>query len=124
VGLRSILIDSVEVWRPTVTQATSGAAQATYIKIASDVKVRLVDRSTNEKLVQGKEDNVSTHLLMCGPGEDIQADDDCRMRVGQTQYVFRVNTIDDSWRVKSLHHQQAMVTLISKTGFSREPKIL
>lgn len=122
-GLRATFIDVVEIWRPAVTQATSGAAQATYSPITRSAKVRIMDRGDNERLVQGKEDNVSTHVLLCGATEDIRSDDDVRLRVGQTQFVFRVNTTGDAWRVRSLHHQTAMVTLISKGGFSREAKL-
>lgn len=107
-----------------MTQATSGAATASYKLVADAVQARIIDRSSNERLVQGMEDNISTHVLVCGAAEDIKPDDDCRMRVGTTEFVFRVNTVAAVWRVRSLHHQQAMVTLISKTGFSREPKIL
>lgn len=118
-GLRSILIDVVDIWRPTVSVATSGAATADYKCIAKGARLRVIDRGSNERLVQGKEDTVSTHLLMCDKGLDLQADDDVRVRVRNTEFVFRVNTIDDKYRVKRLHHQEAMVTLISNTGFSR-----
>ena len=118
-GLRSILIDVVDIWRPTVTVATSAAVSADYKRIATGARVRVVDRSSTERLVRGKEDTVSTHLIMCEKGLDLKADDDVRVRVRETEFVFRVNTIDDKYRVKRLHHQEAMVTLISTTGFSR-----
>lgn len=122
-GLRSQLIDTAEIWRPAVTVASSAAATATYKKLVDAAKVRVVDAGAGERKVQGREGVVSSHKILCSATEDVKSDDDVRIRVGTVQYVFRVNTIEDIWRVRTLHHQEAMTTLISTTGFSRTPKL-
>lgn len=118
-GLRSIFIDRVDVWRPTVTVSGMGAAQARYDKIASGVKGRIVDYANTERKVQGKEDMVSDFVFLCSTAEDIKSDDDIRLRAGDFEHVFRVNRSEDLWRVRREHHQEVYCTLISKTGFHR-----
>lgn len=116
-GFRSTLTDVVDIYRATVTQATSGAAQAAYVRIGTAVRVRINDQAQTERPVQGKEDIVSSHILMAELGTNIAVDDDVKQLVGATTHVFRVSAVNDVRRVTALHHIEADLTLISRGGY-------
>jgi hypothetical protein len=89
-SLESGFINTVDVWRATVTRSSIGAAQASFNKIKTAMCCRIMTQSQAERVVQGRQGEVSSHKMLCRASENVGEGDEVR----EGSKVYRIIMVD------------------------------